>query len=170
MFNNGSKVSATIICEKQLVNQHKLVWSWRLRLMLMTVVFVRLVSLHQCRPTLESASNYIIIIILDGFISDCMRIYSPRRTGSVNIIMTRAVYSHTTLNAIQYYMFKTQNPCNCNQISVQLTQQTPCDGTHILYMAQFHVNSENLAFLIQTELKSNMVSDNYLVTIVNFYY
>ena len=41
----------------------------------MTVVFVRLVSLHQCRPTLESASNYIIIIILDGFISDCMRIY-----------------------------------------------------------------------------------------------
>ena len=30
--------------------------------------------------------------------------YSPRRTGSVNIIMTRAVYSHTTLNAIQYYI------------------------------------------------------------------
>ena len=26
------------------------------------------------------------------------------RTGSVNIIMTRAVYSHTTLNAIQYYI------------------------------------------------------------------
>ena len=56
--------------------------------MLMTVVFVRLVSLHQCRPTLESASNYIIIIILDGFISDCMRIYCtshddihPRRTA-----------------------------------------------------------------------------------------
>ena len=42
----------------------------------MTVVFVtRLVSLHQCRTTLESASNYIIIIILDGFISDCMKIY-----------------------------------------------------------------------------------------------
>ena len=31
--------------------------------------------------------------------------YSPRRTGSVNIIMTRAVYSHTTRNkAIQYYI------------------------------------------------------------------
>ena len=48
-------------------------------------------------------------MILDGFISGCMRIYctrrySPRRTGSVNIIMTRAVYSHTTLNAIQYYI------------------------------------------------------------------
>ena len=95
-----------------MVNQHNLVWSWRLqyKAMLMTVDDW-LVSLHQCGPTLESASNYIIIIILDGFISDCMRIYctshddiQPRRTSSVNIIMTRAVYSHTTLNAIQYYI------------------------------------------------------------------
>ena len=69
----------------------------------MTVVFVRLVSLHQCRTTLESASNYIImIIILDGFISDCMRIYCTSHDDI--IIMTRAVYSHTTLNAIQYYI------------------------------------------------------------------
>ena len=76
MFNNGSKVSATIICEKGLGKPTQAC------LILTTSVsnvddscFVRLVSLHQCRPTLESASNYIIIIILDGFISDCMRIY-----------------------------------------------------------------------------------------------
>ena len=38
-------------------------------------------------------------------------------TGSVNIIMTRAVYSHTTLNAIQYYInnctFTLQVKCTC---------------------------------------------------------
>ena len=77
MFNNGSKVSATIICEKGVgkPTQACLILTTSVSSVDDTVVFVRLVSLHQCRPTLESASNYIIIIILDGFISDCMRIY-----------------------------------------------------------------------------------------------
>ena len=73
MFNNGSKVSATIICEKGLGKPTQAC------LILTTSVsnvddscFYKLTSM---KPTLESASNYIIIIILDGFISDCMRIY-----------------------------------------------------------------------------------------------
>ena len=78
MFHNCSKVSATIISEKGVGKPTQAC------LILTTLVsnvddscFCKAcnVSLHQCRPTLESASNYIIIIILDGFISDCMRIY-----------------------------------------------------------------------------------------------
>ena len=49
---------------------------------------------------LELLNNY---IILDG-IEGCMRIYSTRHDDIVNIIITSAVYSHTTRNkAIQYY-------------------------------------------------------------------
>ena len=75
MFNNGSKVSATIVCEKGVGKPTQAC------LILTTSVsnvddscFCKVCKLT-CRPTLESASNYIIIIILDGFISDCMRIY-----------------------------------------------------------------------------------------------
>ena len=77
MFNNGSKVSATIICEKGVgkPTQACLILTTSVSNVDDSCFCIRLVSLHQCRPTLESASNYIIIIILDGFISDCMRIY-----------------------------------------------------------------------------------------------
>ena len=51
------------------------------------------------------------MILLDGFISGCMRIYCTRQECISHspwlveyAFLTHAVYSHTTLNVIQYYI------------------------------------------------------------------
>ena len=105
--------------------------------MLMTVVFVRLVSLHQCRPTLESASNYIIIIIiLDGFISDCMRIYCTSHDDIhldvparwISSWRVQYILSHTTLNAIQYYININQDINSDTYSDTNIDCQSPNTG------------------------------------------
>ena len=116
--NNGSKVNATISLQERtvccvVVGQCKLVW-----IMMTLVSIVRLVSLHNVHENStvfvsyeQSQLHIIITIILDGFVSSCMRIYctcherySTRPPAHWISFMARAVYSHTTLNAIQYYI------------------------------------------------------------------
>ena len=122
MFNNGSKVIATISLQKRTTRPTQTC------LILMTLV--RINSCNFCKLTqtvyMRIVSNYeqsqlYIIMILDGFTSGYMRIYALAMndifnlpTGSLNIIpfMAWTVYSHTTLNAIQYYINTDTQKCS----------------------------------------------------------